>query len=372
MGTSLNTALKLLEPVQLGPYLLKNRMVMAPLTRNRASAGNVPTALNAKYYRQRSTAGLIITEATQISPQGQGYPFTPGIHSAAQIAGWQLVTQAVHEQNGVIFQQLWHVGRVSHPCFQPDGGLPVAPSAIAPQEDASTFTGPQPAVVPRALTLAEIPGIIADYRQAAQNALAARFDGVEVHGANGYLLDQFLQDGSNHRQDEYGGPIANRARLLLEVVAAVVEVWGCDRVGVRLSPSGTFGTMSDRDSMALFTYVVQQLDALDLAYLHIVEPRVQNNETVEHPDMALSTTYFRTIYRSQLISAGGHSCETGEATLRAGHADLIAYGRLYISNPDLPERFALKAPLTPYDRTTFYGGEAPGYIDYPVLAASAS
>ena len=363
----MNHSLKLLEPIQLGKYKLKNRMVMAPLTRNRATEGNVPQAINAEYYGQRSTAGLIISEATQISPQGQGYPFTPGIHSADQIAGWTRVTQEVHDQGGLIFLQLWHVGRVSHPCFQPNGELPVAPSAIAPADPALTFTGPQPSVVPRALDTSDIPGIIEDYRQAAEHALAAGFDGVEVHGANGYLLDQFLQDGSNHRRDEYGGSIPNRARLLLAVISAVVDVWGHDRVGVRLSPSGTFGSISDSNPKALFSYVVEQLDRLDLAYLHLVEPRVQNNETVDNPDMALSTAYFRTLYHGILISAGGHSQTTGEETLTAGHADLIAYGRLYISNPDLPQRFAQDLPLAPYDRSTFYGGGEAGYTDYPTL-----
>lgn len=364
----MSNSLQLLEPIQLGKYALKNRLVMAPLTRNRATEGNIPQSINVEYYRQRATAGLIISEATQISPQGQGYPFTPGIHSAAQIAGWQLVTKAVHEQGGRIFLQLWHVGRISHPCFQPDGGLPVAPSAIAPEGEASTFTGSQPYVVPRALETAEIPGIIADYHQAAENALAAGFDGVEVHGANGYLLDQFLHDGSNHRTDEYGGSIANRTRLLLEVVNTVVDVWGSDRVGIRLSPSGKVGSMSDRDPMALFTYVVQQLDPLNLAYIHIIEPRVAGNETAVNPDMALSTHYFRTIYHGTIISAGGHDRDTGEQTLKDGAADLVAYGRLYISNPDLPQRFAASAPLNQYDRSTFYGGGEAGYIDYPVLA----
>jgi N-ethylmaleimide reductase len=364
----LSHPLKLLEPTQLGPYKLKNRLVMAPLTRNRAKAGNVPHGLNAEYYRQRASAGLIITEATQISPQGQGYPFTPGIHSAEQIAGWKLVTESVHQQGGLIFLQLWHVGRVSHPCFQPNGGLPVAPSAIAPVDDALTFTGPQPAVIPRALETSEIPEVIADYRRAAENALVAGFDGVEVHGANGYLLDQFLQDGSNHRTDEYGGSIANRARLLLAVVETVIDVWGSDRVGIRLSPSGTFGSMSDRDPKALFSYVVEQLDRFNLAYLHLVEPRVQNNETVDQPDMTLSTAYFRTLYRGMMISAGGHNQATGEETLQSNHADLIAYGRWYISNPDLPQRFARSQPLTPYDRSTFYGGSEVGYTDYPMLS----
>ncbi len=365
----MSNSLKLLEPIQLGPYPLKNRIVMAPLTRNRAKEGNVPQPLNVEYYRQRATAGLIVSEATQISPQGQGYPFTPGIYSAEQIAGWQPVTQAVREQGGRIFLQLWHVGRVSHPCFQPNGDLPVAPSAIAPAGEAATFTGPQPYVVPRALETAEIAGIVADYHQAAQNALAAGFDGVEVHGANGYLLDQFLHDSSNQRTDEYGGSIANRARLLLEVINTVIDVWGSDRVGVRLSPTGTFGTMSDRDPMALFTYVVQQLDRSNLAYLHIIEPRVAGNETVANPDMTMSTHYFRTIYSGTIISAGGHDLATGEQTIEDGDADLVAYGRLYISNPDLPQRFATGQPLNPYDRSTFYGGGEVGYTDYPVLAA---
>ena len=365
----MSNSLQLLEPAQLGKYSLKNRIVMAPLTRNRAAEGNIPQAMNVEYYRQRATAGLIISEASQISPQGQGYPFTPGIHSAAQIAGWKLVTTAVHEQGGRIFLQLWHVGRVSHPCFQPNAGLPVAPSAIAPAGEAATFTGSQPYVVPRALETAEIPGIIADYHRAAENALAAGFDGVEVHGANGYLLDQFLHDGSNQRTDEYGGSIANRSRLLLEVINTVVDVWGSDRVGVRLSPSGAFGTMSDSDPMALFTDVVQQIDRLNLAYIHIVEPRVAGNETAVNPDMTMSTHYFRTIYSGTMISAGGHDLTTGEQTLVDGDADLVAYGRLYISNPDLPQRFAAGAQLTPYDRSTFYGGDEHGYIDYPMLSS---
>lgn len=364
----MNTNLKLLEPYQLGPYTLKNRMVMAPLTRNRAAAGNVPQPINVDYYKQRVSAGLIVTEATQISPQGQGYPSTPGIHSPEQIAGWKLITKAVHENGGLIFQQLWHVGRISHPSLQPKGELPVAPSAIAPEGNASTFSGPQPFITPRVLETDEIPGIVADYRQAAQNAMVAGFDGVEIHSANGYLFDQFLHDGSNQRRDRYGGAIENRARFLIEAIDAVVSVWGADRVGIRLSPSGTFGNMSDSDPKALFTYVVKQIERFNLAYLHIVEPRVQGNMDVETPDMALSTSYFRTVYNGTIISAGGHTRETGEATLAGGHADLIAYGRLYIANPDLPNRFALNAPLNPYDRSTFYGGTETGYLDYPFLS----
>ncbi len=362
--------LKLLESFQLGPYTLRNRIVMAPLTRNRAGAGNVPRALNAEYYRQRASAGLIITEATQISPQGLGYPDTPGIHSPEQIAGWQLVTNAVHEEGGRIFLQLWHVGRVSHPSLQANGELPVAPSAIAPEGDAMTYTGPQPFVTPRALETSEIPTIVENYRQAAQNAMAAGFDGVEIHSANGYLLDQFLHDGSNRRTDEYGGTIENRTRFLLAVVAAATQVWGGDRVGIRLSPGGTFGSMSDSDPKALFTYVIKQLNQSELAYLHLVEPRVAGNVDVENPEINLGSNDFRPIYQGTLISAGGHNQATGEQTLRAGDADLIAYGRLYIANPDLPVRFQANASLNPYDRSTFYGGNEHGYTDYPFLQES--
>ncbi|MBW4658320.1 MAG: alkene reductase [Drouetiella hepatica Uher 2000/2452] len=357
----------LFSPVKLGRYELSNRIVMAPLTRNRAGDGNVPRELNAEYYAQRASAGLIVAEATQISPQGLGYPLTPGIHSAEQIAGWKLVTAAVHAKGGRIFLQLWHVGRISHPSLQPNGELPVAPSAIAPQGMASTFTGEQPFVTPRALELDEIPGIIEDYRQAAENALAAGFDGIEVHGANGYLLDQFLQDGSNHRTDAYGGSIENRARLLLEVMEAVVGVWGSDRVGVRLSPGGTFNDMADSNPTALFSYVIEALNRFDLAYLHLVEPRWVS-DTPETDLAALTTSAFRPIYSGTLIAAGGFDRDQGNAVIAEGKADLVAYGRLYISNPDLPERFASNASLNPYDRSSFYGGDERGYTDYPTLA----
>ncbi|HEY9639070.1 MAG TPA: alkene reductase [Coleofasciculaceae cyanobacterium] len=359
--------LSLFSPVKLGRYQLSNRIVMAPLTRNRAGEGNVPGALNAEYYAQRASAGLIISEATQISPEGQGYPATPGIHSAEQIEGWKQVIDAVHAKGGHIFLQLWHVGRISHPSLQPQGVLPVAPSAIAPEGMASTYTGEQPFVTPRALELEEIPGIIEQYRQAAKNALAAGFDGVEVHGANGYLLDQFLNDGSNHRTDQYGGSIENRARLLLEVTEAVVDVWGSDRVGLRLSPSGTFNSMSDSDPQALFSYVVSALNRFDLAYLHLVEPRWAS-ATPEADIAALGVVAFRKLYTGTLITAGGYDREQGNAIIAAGSADLVAYGRLFISNPDLPERFALNASLNPYDRSTFYGGDQRGYTDYPTLA----
>jgi len=246
----MNIDINLLSPYKLGNLELPNRIVMAPLTRNRAGKGNVPGQLNATYYVQRASAGLIITEATQVSPQGLGYPSTPGIHSAKQVEGWKLVTDAVHQQGGRIVLQLWHVGRISHPDLQPDGALPVAPSAIAPKGEASTYEGQKPFVTPRALETSEIPEIIEQYRQGAKNALEAGFDGVEVHGANGYLLDQFLRDATNQRTDEYGGSIENRTRLLLEVTEAVTEVWGGERVGVRLSPSGTFNDMHDSNLMS--------------------------------------------------------------------------------------------------------------------------
>lgn len=362
----MNNVSHLLSPVQLGPYTLPNRLVMAPLTRNRAGDGNVPRELNATYYTQRASAGLIITEATQISPDGQGYPCTPGIHSSEQIEGWRLVTDAVHAKGGHIFLQLWHVGRISHPSLQPGGALPVAPSAIAAEGEASTFSGPQPYVTPRALETAEIAGIVENYRLAAQNAKAAGFDGVEIHGANGYLIDQFLEDGTNHRTDNYGGSIENRARFLMEIVEAVTSVWDANKVGVRLSPAGTFNSMSDSNPKALFSYVAETLNRYGLAYLHLVEPRADESySSQEEPE--LSCKYFRSIYKGTIISAGGYDRELAEETIAAGNADLIAFGRFYIANPDLAKRFALNAPLNPYDRFTFYGGDEKGYTDYPTL-----
>lgn len=363
----MTTPINLLSPFKLGSLELPNRIVMAPLTRNRAGVGNVPGPLNATYYTQRASAGLIITEASQISPQGMGYPSTPGIHSPEQVEGWKLITNAVHEHGGRIFLQLWHVGRISHPSLQPDGQLPVAPSAIAAEGMASTYEGEKPFVTPRALETEEIPGIIAQYRKAAENALTAGFDGVEIHGANGYLLDQFLQDGTNQRTDQYGGSFENRARLLMEVTEAVISVWGADRVGLRLSPAGTFNSMYDSNSEALFSYVVSALNRFGLAYLHLIEPRIPGNEAGEDAGTDLGVRYFRPIFQGTLITAGGYDLETGNAVLSAGDADLVAYGRLFISNPDLPERFALNAPLNPYDRSTFYGGDVEGYTDYPTL-----
>ncbi len=357
----------LFSPYKLGDLELPNRMVMAPLTRNRAGDGNVPGQLNATYYTQRVSAGLIIAEATQVSPEGLGYPATPGIHSAAQVAGWKLVTDAVHQHGGRIFLQLWHVGRISHPDLQPDGALPVAPSAIAPKGEAATYEGMKPFVTPRALETSEIPLIVEQYRQGAKNALEAGFDGVEVHGANGYLLDQFLRDGTNKRTDEYGGSIENRARLLLEVTQAVTEVWGAGRVGVRLSPSGTFNDMHDSDPLATFGYAAEALNRFGLAYLHLIEVVEAD---LRHGGTEVPTSYLRDRFTGTLIVNGGYDLDKSNAVLSSHKADLVAFGTLFIANPDLPQRFALNAPLNPADPSTFYGGGEKGYIDYPFLAAS--
>lgn len=338
--------------------------------------GDVPNALNATYYAQRaSQGGLLITEATQISLLGKGYPGAPGIHSQEQIEGWKLSTSAVHAKGAYMFLQLWHVGRISHSSLHPGDGLPVAPSAIAPSDGAKALTADfqhVPFETPRALRLDEIPGIVADYRRGAEHAKAAGFDGVEVHSANGYLLDQFLEDKTNHRTDMYGGSIENRARLLLEVVDAVVAVWGKGRVGVRLSPYGTFSDMGDSDPIALFSYVLQQLSDRGIAYVHIVEPRVGNAGADAAIDANAPRTaeIFRRAFRGVLISAGGYTAETADKTIGAHLADAIAFGRLFLANPDLPTRFALRSKLNAYDRSTFYGGTERGYTDYPALRES--
>lgn len=362
----------LFEPIALGDLTLSNRIIMAPLTRMRSQQpGNIPHALNAEYYAQRASAGLIISEATQVSQQGQGYPATPGIHSAAQIKGWQLVTQAVHEKQGKIFLQLWHVGRISHSSHQPNQAFPVAPSAIAPEGNTFTAQWQQvPFEIPRALTLDEINQVIHDYQQAAQNAKDAGFDGVEVHGANGYLLDQFLQSGSNQRTDTYGGSIENRARLLLAVVDVSINVWGKHRVGVRLSPYGTFNSMHDEDPMALFTYVLQQLSARGIAYVHMIEPRSTNagggDEPISHV-VPNTSDLFRQHFNGVFISAGGYDKNNAIDAVSSGLVDAVAFGRLYISNPDLAQRLKVGAPLNAYDRSTFYGGDTKGYTDYPFM-----
>ena len=365
----------LFEPYELGPYTLKNRIVMAPLTRSRSrQPGNVPTRLNAHYYAQRASAGLIVSEATQVSPQGQGYAWTPGIHSPEQIDGWRLVTDAVHAAGGLIFMQLWHVGRVSHPALQPDGGLPVAPSAIALQGMAFIANDrgePElvPFVTPRALESEELPGIVRQYEQGARNALAAGFDGVEIHSANGYLLDQFLNSSTNRRTDDYGGSVENRARLLVEVVDAVCGVWGPDRVGVRLSPEGTFNEMGDEDPESLFRHVVLRLNDFELAYLHVIRPEIAGNATARLPDPNHRSILkmIRDLYRGTLIVCGGYDYRTASRALEIEGIDLIAFGRLFLANPDLPLRLQQGAPLNRPDEATYYGGGARGYIDYPTL-----
>lgn len=368
----------LFSPLRVGALQLEHRVVMAPLTRLRsAQPGDVPRTLNAEYYRQRaSKGGLIISEATQISLQGKGYPAAPGIHSAEQVAGWRQVTQAVHDRGGLILLQLWHVGRNSHSSLHPEEGLPVAPSAIAPKTGKALQADFKPATyeVPRALETAEIPGIVEQYRQGAQNAKDAGFDGVEIHSANGYLLDQFLEDGSNKRTDQYGGSIENRARLLMEVTDAVTGVWGADRVGVRLSPYGSFGDMHDSDPVALFTYVLNQLSRRGVAYVHLVEPRAGNAGAGAPIDQNAPSTsrIFREAFPGVLISAGGYTGEEAEQTLESGKADAIAFGRLFIANPDLPDRLRRNAPLNKPDRATFYGGTEVGYTDYPALEELAS
>lgn len=352
---------QLFTPLSMGELTLANRLVLAPLTRNRAGEGNVPTDLNVEYYVQRASAGLLITEASQISPYGVGYPNTPGIHSQEQVAGWKKITDAVHAQGGLVFIQLWHVGRISHPSLLPDNALPVAPSAIRPEGDAVTYEGMQPFVKPRALETNEIPQLISDYVQAAKNALAAGFDGIEIHSANGYLLDEFLRDGSNHRQDAYGGSVENRMRLLDEILTAVKEVWPSRRIAVRLSPENQFNDIRDSQPLETFNAVIDMLNKHELAYLHILEGDMLTGEkTINYSELRKR---FSGIY----MANNGYTKALAEQALASDDADLVAFGRLYIANPDLPERFAQGAPLNEPDQSTFYGGSAKGYTDYPKL-----
>jgi N-ethylmaleimide reductase len=325
-----------------------------------------------EYYSQRATpGGLIIAEASPVMATGHGSPGTPGVYSEQQVKGWREVVDAVHAKGGIIFLQLWHVGRVSHSSFQPGGVLPVAPSAVRISAELKTMTAegkPAPYETPRALETGEIPGVIDAYRQGARNALEAGFDGVEIHGANGYLIEQFLQSRTNLRSDQYGGSIENRARFLMEVTRAVVEIWGADRVGVRLSPHGIANDSGEADPMPLYTYVIKSLDPLGLAYLHFIEPRSSGagRAEVNHQNVPSAMVLFRPIWSGKLITAGGFTGETADAAIAAGQADAIAFGRIFISNPDLPRRLARGYPLTPYNRATFYGGEETGYTDYPV------
>jgi N-ethylmaleimide reductase len=349
---------------KLGDLELSNRMVMSPMTRCRAIEGNVPNPLSVTYYTQRATAGLIITEGSQVSPHGVGYVNTPGIHSPSQVAGWKKVTEAVHKAGGKIFLQLWHVGRVSHPDFL-GGELPVAPSALSVEGEVHTPHGKKKFVIPRALELDEIPGIVEQFRKGAQNAKAAGFDGVEIHGANGYLLDQFLRDGSNHRTDKYGGNLENRLRLPLEVTEAVVGVWGFDRVGYRISPQFSLYSMSDTNPRQTFSHFAKELNNIGIGYIHIVEP-VGGRMGVTAPDAKLAPTIHE-IFEGTLILNGGYDYSSGNEVIEKGDADLISFGVPFLANPDLPERFRKNAPLNSPDISTFYGGEEKGYIDYPKL-----
>ena len=349
----------LFQPLQAGAFHLANRLVMAPLTRCRASAGRVPNAMMAEYYAQRASFGMILSEATSISPMAVGYPNTPGIWSAEQVVGWKLVTAAVHQAGGTILLQLWHVGRISDPTYL-DGKLPVAPSAIRPAGQVSLIRPAKEFVTPRALDLGEIPGIIEDYRRAAENAKAAGFDGVEIHAANGYLIDQFLQDSTNHRADEYGGSIENRARLLLEVTDAVVSVWGADHVGVHLAPRGDAHDMGDSDASAVFQHAARELGKRKLAFLCA-------RESFGQPALGPS---LKQAFGGAYIANEGFTAESAREAILSGKADAVAFGKDAIANPDLVERFRNGAPLNEQDPNTFYAAGPVGYTDYPALKAA--
>jgi len=354
----------LFEPYKLGPITLPNRLVMAPLTRNRAvPPGMVPSQLAVEYYGQRASAGLLVTEATQVSQQGQGYQDTPGIYSKEQVEGWRKVTDRVHERGGRIFLQLWHVGRISHTSLQPGGGKPVAPSAI--RAKGKTFVNNQFTDIsePRALELSEIPGIIDDFKRGAANALAAGFDGVEVHGANGYLLDQFAKDGTNKRTDAYGGSIENRAKLILEVSRVVAAEAGAERTGIRISPVTPSNDVSDGNPQPLFDHIVDGLEELKLTYIHVIEGATGGPRDVAPFDYASLRKRFTRAY----IANNGYDFDLANKQLAANAADLIAFGKPFISNPDLVDRLKKGAPLNAWDKATFYGGGAEGYTDYPTL-----
>jgi N-ethylmaleimide reductase len=357
----------LFDSVQMGDLTLPNRIVMAPLTRARAQPGGVPNGMNAEYYAQRASAGLIVSEATNITRQGQGYAFTPGIWSPDQVRGWRLVTEAVRARGGRMFLQLWHVGRVSHPSLQDGGALPVAPSAVKPEGKAFTESGYQPMVTPRALELEEIPGIVEDYRRATANALEAGFDGVEIHGANGYLIDQFLRDKTNKRTDRYGGSIENRTRFLDQVARAVTAEAGGARTGIRFSPVSPANDIADSNPEPVFLAAVERINAYKLAYMHVVEGATRGPREVAGAfDLQKLHQAFTGLYMANNGYDGGLAARVVERE----DADLIAFGRPFISNPDLVERLRRGASLTEPDETTFYGGDAQGYTDYPVLQAA--
>ncbi len=360
-------ATKLFSTYQLGALTLPNRLIMAPLTRGRAGQDRIPNQLMAEHYAQRASAGLIIAEATNISETAAGWNESPGIHNDAQVQGWQKVTAAVHNQGGRIYLQLWHCGRASHQDFQPNGQTPVSSSPIAAVGDAHTPQGKKPYPVPRALDISEISGLVQDYVTATHRAQEAGFDGVEIHSANGYLLDQFLRDGVNQRTDEYGGSPENRSRLLCEVTEAVVKAWSADRVGVRLSPTSGFNDMRDSDPIATFTTAARSLNAFNLAYLHIME--ALPGHMLAGPGERV-TPHIRQAYQGTLMINGGYDAVTGEAAIANNEADLIAYGIPFLANPDFTERIKRNAPLNPPDFATLYTPGAKGYNDYPILAVS--
>jgi len=351
----------LFDPIAIGDLRLPNRIIMAPLTRNRSSGpGRVPNPLMRDYYVQRASAGMILSEATSVTPPGVGYPHTPGIWSAEQVAGWRAVTDGVHAAGGQILLQLWHVGRISDPVYH--GGAPtVGPSAIAPKGHVSLLRPERPYTVPRALETAEVAGVVEAFRVGAANAQEAGFDGVEIHGANGYLLDQFLQDGSNTRTDRYGGPLENRARLMLEVADAVVSVWGAGRVGMHLAPRADAHDMGDSDLPATFSYAAHELGKRRLAFLCA-------RESEKAPRLG---PQLKAAFGGVFIANEGFDQASAEAALARGEADAVAFGKLFLANPDLPRRFAMKAPLNPWNMATFYAEGATGYTDYPALAEAA-
>ncbi len=352
----------LFSPISLGDLILPNRIIMAPLTRNRAAMpGNVPQAMNVTYYAQRSSAGLIITEATQVSPEGVGYPATPGIHSEEQVQGWRAVNDAVHAQGGRMFAQLWYCGRISHPDLLPGNRQPVSASAIRPEGDAVTGAGPKPFVEPRALRTDEIPAIVDQYRRAAKCAVEAGFDGVEIHSANGYLLDQFLRDGTNQRDDRYGGALENRTRLLLEVLSAVLEVWEPARAGIRISPENSFNDIRDSDPQATFNFVTKALSGKGLGYLHVVEGDMMSDER------SVDYRQIRDNFDGCYMANCGYDKAGAQAAIASGDADMVSFGQLFLATPDLVQRFKSDAGLNTPDPDTFYGGDEKGYTDYPTL-----
>lgn len=364
-------SVNLFTPVKLGAFELSHRVVLPPLTRMRTVTDFVPNDLMVEYYSQRATqGGFMVTEGTVISETGHGYYGAPGIYTDEQVEGWKKVTAAVHAKGGIIFNQLFHVGRESHRSLQPNGIEPIGPSAIAHDDLVFTRAGWVPAEPNRALETIEVKALVEDYHKAAIRAKEAGFDGVELHGANGYLVDQFLQDGANHRTDIYGGSMENRVRFMMEILDVMIAVWGADRTAVRLGPSGAFNSMSDSDPIALFGYAAEQLNKLDLAYLHIIEPRINGSTEIADGLEPVASMHLRKIFKGKIIAAGGFDFDKANDILAKGYADLVAFGRHFIANPDLVYRFQNNLPLNRYNRDTFYGGSAEGYTDYPFYGQS--